>query len=397
MKKGLERRVKALQRRNSQGHVVLLFFLLIGILGIALVARYYLFAPVQLQDSSMAPKFKEKSIHWMCKFPQCVAKVKEKDIIWIALKNGETMVRNVIALPGDSIEITDKGHVRTPYRNYKWNDESYFIQSRKVYIPKKGDTLYFDQLNDIEQDYVISYLTSHGIPVSVQTTLWQGDHEMNLERVGSTKIANRQVSLKEINFLPWQDRYLIELQIRHSEPGNAPIKLKRQLFIDRTPKALPVDSMAVADSVAAADSTLQGDSTARQDTIIKKPAPPDTTVHHQKPVGDPLNQIVIEDDCYYVTCEKPSNCPDSREMGFFTQEDFIGRYIAWPDRIKKKVVSPVRRIIEKAVDKILDLFISETPTEDPSQKAPQKIELDTPPVEKGTPQDSLKNIKPNKK
>lgn len=383
MKTGLERRVKRLQRRNSQGNIVLLFFVLVAFFCFALAARYYLFAPVQLRDSSMAPKFKEQSVHWMCKLPQCIGNVQEKDILWVSLKNGETMVRNVLALPGDSVEITDKGIVRTPSRDFKWNGESYFIQSRKFYVPKKNDTLYFDQLNDVEQDYVISYLITHGIHILVQTTLWQGDHEMKLERVGATKIANRQVSLKEINFLPWQDRYLIELQIRQSEPGNAPIKLKRQLFLDKTPKNLPIDTVTVADSTVQADSSAKKDSS--EDNVNQEPL-----------VGEPLNQIVIEDDCYYLTCEKESNCPDSREMGYFTQNDFVGRYIEWPDRIKKKFISPVRRIIEKTVDEILDLFISETPTEEPLQKTPEKVKLDLPLAEKEALKDSLKNTKLNK-
>lgn len=365
MTSGPERLVKKLQRRNSQGHVVMLFFLLVAIFCAALAARYYLLAPVQLRDASMAPMFKEGSIHWMCKFPQCISSITEKDIVWITLKNKETMVRKVLALPGDSIEITDKGAVRTPYRKFKWKEESYFIQSRKLYVPKLNDTLYFDKLNDIEQDYIISYLINHGIPVSVQTTLWQGDHEMNIERVGSTKIANRQVSLKEINFLPWQDRYLIELQIRHSEPGNAPIKLKRRLFLNNTPKVAVQDSSEFNDTSTLADTLNKADSTIQKDSVIKA----DTIKVADTPRGIPLNEIVIQDNCYYLTCEKGENCPDSRELGYFTNKDIIGKYIEWPDQFKKKAISPIRHYIEKAVEKVLELFITEEPKEISTEEA----------------------------
>ena len=165
------------------------------ILGLALAARLYAIAPVKIMDSSMAPKFKEHSIHWMCKLPQCLSRIQDQDIVWVALKSGDAMVRNVLAMPGDSIEITDKGIVRTPHRNFKWKNEDSFIQSKTIYIPKAGDTLYFDKLNDVEQDYVLSYLHTHGQKVAVKSSLWQGDREINLDRVGSTKIANRQVSL----------------------------------------------------------------------------------------------------------------------------------------------------------------------------------------------------------
>ena len=59
---------------------------------------------------------------------------------------------------GDSIEITDKGYVRTPHRNFKWKGEDAFIQSKTIYVPKAGDTLYFDKLNEVEQDYILAYL-----------------------------------------------------------------------------------------------------------------------------------------------------------------------------------------------------------------------------------------------
>ena len=375
---GLSRKVKRLQRKNSQSHIFLLSLTLLFAAGIALATRLYAIAPVKIMDASMTPKFKEHSIHWMCKLPQCQSGIKEQEIVWLTLKSGETMVRKVLAMPGDSIEISDKGIVRTPYRNFKWKDEDAFIQSKKIYIPKAGDTLYFDKLNDIEQDYAIAYLHTHGHKIAVKSSLWQGDREINIDRVGATKIANRQVSLKEVDFLPWQDRYLIELQIRQSEPGNAPITIKRELFrlkpdqIELTPPP-PLDTneaeTAASDSATKApaktvkvpkDATVK-DTVAAKDTaanVAKKVTEPKP----EKFLEEPLNKIVIDKDCFYVICLKGSNCPDSREFGYFTQDDFIGRYLEWPDRIKDKVVVPAKKFLDKAVDFALSLL------------APQEIE-----------------------
>ena len=88
----LSRKVKRLQRKNSQSHIFLLFLFLLFICGAAFVARLYAIAPVKIMDASMTPKFKEQSIHWMCKLPQCLSKIKEQDIVWLSLKSGETMV-----------------------------------------------------------------------------------------------------------------------------------------------------------------------------------------------------------------------------------------------------------------------------------------------------------------
>ena len=363
----LTRKVKRLQRKNSQSHIFLLFLFLLFVGGLAFVARLYALAPVKIMDSSMTPKFREHSIHWMCKLPQCLGEIHDQDIVWVALKSGEAMVRNVLAMPGDSIEITDKGIVRTPHRNFKWKDEDSFIQSKTIYVPKAGDTLYFDKLNDVEQDYVLSYLHTHGQKVAVKSTLWQGDREINLDRVGSTKIANRQVSLKEINFLPWQDRYLIELQIRQSEPGNAPIKIKRELFrlkpakLELTPPPPQALDTSETESAAIKDSTVKD--TVAKDSVVKDTASNvaenATDPKPEEFLEEPLNEIIIEEDCYYLTCSKGASCPDSRELGYFTHNDFIGLYLKWPDRVKNKVVVPAKKLLDKAINFALSLLATE--------------------------------------
>lgn len=363
----LTRKVKRLQRKNSQSHIFLLFLFLLFVGGLAFVARLYALAPVKIMDSSMTPKFKEHSIHWMCKLPQCLGEIHDQDIVWVALKSGDAMVRNVLAMPGDSIEITDKGIVRTPHRNFKWKNEDSFIQSKTIYIPKAGDTLYFDKLNDVEQDYVLSYLHTHGQKVAVKSSLWQGDREINLDRVGSTKIANRQVSLKEINFLPWQDRYLIELQIRQSEPGNAPIKIKRELFrlkpakLELNPPPPQTLDTNEAETAAIKDSTVKD--TVAKDSVVKDTASNvaenATDPKPEEFLEEPLNEIIIEEDCYYLTCSKGASCPDSRELGYFTHNDFIGLYLKWPDRIKNKVVVPAKKLLDKAVNFALSLLATE--------------------------------------
>lgn len=375
----LSRKVKRLQRKNSQSHIFLLFLFLLFICGAAIVARLYAIAPVKIMDASMTPKFKEQSIHWMCKLPQCLSKIKEQDIVWLSLKSGETMVRRVLAMPGDSIEITDKGRVRTPHRNYKWKGEDAFIQSQTIYVPKAGDTLYFDKLNEVEQDYILAYLHTHGEKIAIKSTLWQGDREINIDRVGATKIANRQVSLKEVDYLPWQDRYLIELQIRQAEPGNAPIKIKRELFrlkpakLELTPPptssadstasdSIKTDSAKVAhvDSSKAAKSDSTQNDTTKKDSAVAAPAKPAPAKEEpEKYLDEPLNMIIVEEDCYYMTCIKGSSCPDSRELGYFTHKDFIGRYLEWPDRFQNRIIVPAKKFLDKSIEYVLSLLAPE--------------------------------------
>jgi len=367
----LDRKVRRLQRRNSQSHAFFLFFVLIIAFGAAVVARYYALEPVQIMDSSMSPKFKERSIVWVCKLPQCVSQVKDLDNVLARVHSDEAIFRRVLAVPGDTISISDKGKVITSKRNFKWKGEDAFIQSRSVYVPKVGDTLYFNKLNDVEQDYLISLLRSEGIDVFVKTTLWQGDHEINIDRVGATKIANRQVSLKEIDFLPWQDRYLIELQIRRSEPGNSPIKLKRKLFRRKFKQPPPPDTLALdtlkPDSMAKQDSSTSPDSLAQVAMVPPpKPAPQPGKIDTLPPppppppppeeISEEINQVVIDRDCFFLACEKGSNCPDSRELGYFTTDRIVGLHLKKPDEIKKKFIDPAATYLRGAYAIARDLW-----------------------------------------
>lgn len=360
----LDRKVRRLQRRNSQSHAVFLLVVLLMFVGVAIFVRLYVFEPVKIMDTSMAPKFKERSVVWMCKIPQCFANLEDQKIVWAKLNSDETQVRSILGMPGDSIEISDKGKVKSQHRNFKWRGEDAFIQTRRIYVPKNGDTLIFSELNDVEQDYIISYLRDKGENVLVKTTLWQGEREINIERVGSTKIANRQVSLNEIDFLPWQDRYLIEEQIRLSEPGNAPIKLKRQLFYGKIqvpnvePDAAPQDSTAtdsakVADSTKVADTTKVSDTTKVADSAKVEPAIPAKPI---KVYGEQITEIVVKDDCFYLICKKGTSCPDSRELGYFTRNQIIGSHVVWPDKIKAKFIEPVMKRVRFAKDIVVDVW-----------------------------------------
>ena len=298
----LDRKVRSLQRRHSRAHVFFLVFILCVVLVAMIGVRHYVLEPVRMQDNALYPKFKKNSVMWMCTLPSCTEKIKDGDYVWGVLRNGNSMVRRVLGISGDSITITNNGKVYTPHRNFKWNGEDAFIETRSIYIPRKGDTLFFDKLNDVEQDYLISLMHEQNEKFYIKSSLWQGNREMALERVGSTKVGNRLVSLQEIDYMPWQDRYLVELQIFQSEPGNAPIHIKREMF-------------------NAKDSSK-------------------------------ISFYVVPEDCYYLVCEKSSHCADSREVGYFTKNRLLGQANKTANKLQKKIdtqVSRAQRFVKMAM------------------------------------------------
>ena len=289
----LDRKVRSLQRRHSRAYVFFLVLILGIVMALMVLVRHYVMEPVRMQDNSLYPKFAKNSVLWMCKLPRCTEQIQDGDFVWGVMRNQDNMVRKVLGVPGDSITITNNGKVYTPHRNFKWKGEDAFIETRSIYIPRKGDTLFFDKLNDVEQDNLISLMHEQNEKFYIKSSLWQGSREMPLERIGSTKLGNRVVSLQEIDYMPWQDRYLVELQIFQSEPGNAPINIKRELF-------------------NAKDSSK-------------------------------ISFYVVPEDCYYLVCEKSSHCADSREVGYFTKNRLLGRADKVANKFQKKLERQISR------------------------------------------------------
>ncbi len=269
--------VRKKQLRNSKAFIFFLVFVLVLFLAAALGLRFYALEPLKLNDSSMYPRFKESDIVWICKLPRCIDELKAEDIVWARMKNRETLVRKILAMPGEKVKFYNNGKVRVRNKTRQLQDDEVFIETRKIDVPKKGDTLYMSKLNDVEQDYAINIMIEQDIPFYIKTTLWQGERELPLDMLGALKLENRQVSLKEVDLLPWQDRYLLELQVFQREIGNTPVKIKREFYNK-------------------ADSSL-------------------------------IEKVVAQDDYYFIISEKLKHSPDSRELGYFSKSQLLGKHV----------------------------------------------------------------------
>ncbi|MBO7414763.1 MAG: peptidase [Fibrobacter sp.] len=341
----LDRKVRRLQWRTSKSRLFFAVFIMLLAFTGALAIRYYAIEPILLRDTAMQPLIKKGSLVWVCRLPQCIDKASFGDIVWARQTNDETLVRKIIGYPGDTIEISDKGRIKTKRKRFMWRGEDSFIETRKFYVPRQGDTIILSALNDVEEDYILRLMNEQGLPLTIKSTLWQGNREIPIERIGSTKLGHRLVSLKELDVLPWQDRRLIEMQIRQAEPGNSPIKIKRQFFVE-------------------------GDSV-------------------------PLDTFVVASDNYYLACEKGNHCVDSRELGFFTKERILGRYIKQPDIAKQFVLKKLQEFqktflpIKKKEDH------NEAPKE-PAKEEPKKIKVEVEAIKKDARHDDPHQVNENK-
>lgn len=292
----LKATVRKLHRHHSKAHVFFLGFVVVATLAVAIGLRYYALEPLRLGDSSMYPRFHDKDILWMCKHKKCTEKIKADNIVWASLRNKETMVRRVAAKPGEEVAISGVGRLKVNGRKFKWHDENVFIESRSFYVPKKGDTLWFEKLNDVEEDYAIGILQDQKRKFFIESSLWQGEDSVSLEKIGASKLGNSPVSIQMINTLPWQDRYLLELQVFKRENGSDPFKIKRKFF-------------------NASDSSQ-------------------------------IEYVVAKDDYYYLVCEKGAHCPDSREHGYFPKKRIMGKYVNSPRNLWLKIQPYVQKIMK---------------------------------------------------
>lgn len=274
---------KLLKKRfisNSQTRLFLLLFFLATVLSASILTRLYIIEPIQIKDLSMAPDIKSKALLWICKAPWCLSNIKSNDFVLAQKRIGETLLRRVIGQPGSNLKISSEGHVKSDFIDFIWKDEIAFIKSREFYIPKKGDTLFLDSLNDIETDLAISILKQQNMPFFIKPRVFQGTQELPLEVVGSTRIASRPVSVKEIHGLPWQEIFLIELQVQKSQPHVGEVKIKREIYSSK-------------------DSTK-------------------------------IESIIASEDYFYLACNQGYRCIDSRELGLFSQSTIIGKKINIP-------------------------------------------------------------------
>ena len=335
----LDRKVRRLQWRTSKARLFFAVFIMLVTFTGALAIRYYAIEPILLRDTAMQPRIKEGSLIWVCRLPQCIDKASFGDIVWAKQPNDETLVRKIIGYPGDSIEISDKGRIKTKRKRFMWRGEDSFIETRKFYVPKQGDTIILSTLNDVEEDYILRLMNEQGLPLTIKSTLWQGNREISIERIGSTKLGHRLVSLKELDVLPWQDRRLIEMQIRQAEPGNSPIKIKRQFFVE-------------------------GDSV-------------------------PMDTFIVASDNYYLACEKGNHCVDSRELGYFTKERILGRYIKQPDIAKQFVLTKLQEFQKTFLPIKKKNAEKDTPQEAPKEE-PKEIKVEVQAIKK----EGHENVRP---
>ncbi len=276
-----EKKLKRLLRSYSKTHYTLIVIVLLLMLPCAWGLRTFVFSILLFNDSALLPEIRENKISIACKLPFCKKSIQSGDFLLFNLYGTSSSVRKVLGVPGDSVRLTAGGFV---YVNNQENDLSHFwnghyaiLVDRKFYVPRAGDTLYLDSLNDITLDFALKILKHKNRSFFVEVFPESENSVLPLELAGKARIGSRPVSLRELPGLSWQELYLIGNQIRLQIQSQKPVFMKRRVF-------------------DAADSSA-------------------------------IQFVTVPEDMYFLVCNRAERCADSREFGFIPQSDIVGKLI----------------------------------------------------------------------
>jgi len=196
----------------------------------------------------------------VCELEFCKEKAKDGNLLLVKTINGNLILLRQIGKSGNEIKIP------TPFDTLSFS------------IPKKGDTITFENLNPMLWDAAFSLYRLQFPENKIKTniSLNSKEKEVPFSYVGRASISGRPASEKEVPFLPWQELRLLELQLQKIFPSIDSIHFIRKPY---------ADSLEIKD-------------------------------------------FVVEEELFYLSCEKPNQqrlCYDSREKGFFRRSEIKGR------------------------------------------------------------------------
>lgn len=339
-----ERKIRKLLRRASPVRLAFVFFFVLAMVPVSIAIRYYALETIFVEDSALAPEVQENTLAFFCKWKTCTENFETGDYVLFHLHDGTPIVRKILATPGSNIHVTAGGFLSVnDSKPILIKNEGVFIANRDIYVPKKDDVLYLDSLSDVEFDYALNVLDLQGITHTVTARPYLGDEELPLAFAGNTRIGSRPTSIRELPGLPWQELYLISLQIRRYLHASQMVHFKREAFLSERvrrnfdswtpePDTLLLDTLpmfldsllsdSLGDSAVVRDSLVQTDSLANVDST--------ELVEEQVAeiiMGNKIDSVAVPEDMYYVITPNAERAADSREFGYIPKNKIVGKLV----------------------------------------------------------------------
>lgn len=226
-----------LSTKLKQKHSRLVYFTTIIILICSIASAYlinqYLITWATIQDNSLAPEIIKDDFVLI---KRIINKNKLKLSDYYALQNPDNSkqyitIKKLVALPGDSLKIR-ASNFRVGQKNIKIKNDNYFSELTKLYIPQKNDSIYLNNLNNTEFDY-INKLIKRENPlwdVKIKNQFLKDNIIIDDNEIYSLNLKRKQLNSKVVSNLRWQELELLKLQLDKRHPSSK-IKIKRFLVI----------------------------------------------------------------------------------------------------------------------------------------------------------------------
>ncbi|MCL2207286.1 MAG: hypothetical protein FWB90_04225 [Fibromonadales bacterium] len=245
----IEKAIKKTLRKSSSVRAWGILFFCVCIVIFAVFLRFFVLSVWDFDGRRI----------FVCELAFCMKDSQAGDLLLARAGNRNPVLLWQVGKSGDSIEVS------TPFDTVGLN------------IPKPGDTIVFETLTPMLWDASFALYKELNPEKKTKTgiSLWSNENEVPFAYVGRASISGRPVSEREVEFLPWQELRLLELQLQRIFPAIDSIHFKRKIFAD----SLEIES------------------------------------------------FVLEEELFYLTCEKegqPKACYDSRERGFFRRNALRG-------------------------------------------------------------------------
>lgn len=272
-----KREVGRLLKRSSRARFTLLWLVVLLMVPCSWLLRTYVFEIVIVKDSGVSESMPQGSFAVFCKLELCKERLERGHLVLLKRPPNERMIRKLLALPGDTLEISSNGTAKVGDTVWAFEGDKYIIADRKLYLPREGDTLTLDSLSDIELDFALNILRSEHVKFFVEAVPVAGERSLPSELAGNTRIAQRPVSLREVPGLPWQDLFLISNQIKLLLHTTEPVEFKR------------------------------------------------TVMNAEDPTK--IETFTAREGMYFLACEKLDRCADSREFGYLPGSSILGVHV----------------------------------------------------------------------
>jgi signal peptidase I len=241
--------------------------------------RTYIVSIVIIEDSTMSPLLPEGTFTLILKNATFGEPLTPGTNVLVnpSFNEYRPMIRTIMAGPGDSLQIA-RNYYRNKDYSLRLRQDPWFSEPHKVYMPKKGDTLFWKELSPPAFDWARILIKQEYSEWQIDTdvSFWTNEKKIPSEILSTLSLHHKSLGLKQMEALSYQELDMLSAQLKKRFPGQK-VYYKRELSYDSAT----------------------------------------------------LAPYAVQKDYFFVLARKPDNSIDSRLLGWIARENIIGKLVKY--------------------------------------------------------------------